>query len=74
MKVPCPNCGLRPYKEFSFGGELVPMDEGDPVADFSRVYLRRNAPGEQEERWFHAHGCRRWFTLSRDTLSNRISE
>ena len=74
MKVPCPNCGLRPYTEFSFGGELVPLDEGDPAADFARVYLRRNAPGRQEERWFHALGCRRWFTLSRDTLTNRIAD
>ena len=26
----------------------------------------------QEERWFHAFGCRRWFQLTRDTVTNRI--
>jgi sarcosine oxidase delta subunit len=22
LKIPCPNCGPRPYTEFSFGGEV----------------------------------------------------
>ncbi|MCH6556372.1 MAG: sarcosine oxidase subunit delta, partial [Chloroflexi bacterium] len=24
------------------------------------------------ERWMHAHGCRRWFNLARDTLTYKI--
>ena len=24
------------------------------------------------ERWYHAHGCRRWFTLSRDTATDAV--
>ena len=32
----------------------------------------RNAPGPQRERWFHAFGCRRWVSLTRDTVTNRI--
>ena len=44
----------------------------DPASDFARVYLRENAPGPQEERWFHAFGCRRWVTVTRDTVENRI--
>lgn len=73
LKIPCPNCGLRPYTEYTFGGELRPLDAaGDREADFRRVYLRENAPGPQRERWFHAYGCRRWLTLRRDTVTNRI--
>ena len=72
MKIECPHCGLRPYTEFSFGGELRDLESRDPEDDFRRVYLRRNAPGLQEERWFHAFGCRRWLTLTRDTVTNRI--
>jgi heterotetrameric sarcosine oxidase delta subunit len=73
LKIPCPNCGLRPYTEYTFGGELRPLDAaGDREADFRRVYLRENAPGLQRERWFHAYGCRRWLTLRRDTVNNRI--
>jgi len=26
----------------------------------------------QEERWYHAYGCHRWFELTRDTVTNRI--
>jgi heterotetrameric sarcosine oxidase delta subunit len=72
IKVPCPNCGPRDHTEFTFGGELRPMDASDPDEDFRRVYLRENAPGEQEERWFHLFGCRRWLTLRRDTVTNRM--
>ena len=28
--------------------------------------------GVLAERWVHAHGCRRWFNLLRDTVSHRI--
>jgi len=38
------------------------------------VYLRENAPGPQEERWFHLFGCRRWLTLVRDTVDNAIGD
>jgi len=73
--IACPNCGPRPYTEFSFGGEL-PEGVGDAStseeADFERVWLRRNVDGVQAERWFHATGCRRWLTLERDTRTNEV--
>lgn len=74
LLVPCPHCGERPYSEFSFGGELRPIEAPDADAEFARVYLRENAAGVQEERWFHLLGCRRWLTLHRDTVANRIVE
>ena len=24
------------------------------------------------ERWFHAHGCRRWFNVARDSVTHEI--
>jgi heterotetrameric sarcosine oxidase delta subunit len=72
IEIPCPNCGRRPSTEFTFGGELRSVESPDAEADFERVYLPRNAPALQEERWFHAFGCRRWLTLRRDTVTNRI--
>jgi sarcosine oxidase subunit delta len=73
--IPCPNCGPRPYNEFTFGGE-PPEGVGDAQTgeeeDFDRVWLRRNVAGVQSERWFHAAGCRRWLTVERDTRSNRV--
>ena len=70
--IPCPNCGPRPYSEFAFGGEVRDLRSADAAADFRRVYLRDNAAGDQSERWFHSFGCRRWLTLTRDTITNRI--
>lgn len=75
LMIPCPNCGARPFTEFWWGGELSPpavADETDVEADFARVWLRVNAAGEQEERWFHFAGCRRWLTIRRDTRTNVI--
>lgn len=70
LEVRCPNCGPRPYTEFTFGGELRDLRSDDSDADFARVYLRDNVAGEQTERWFHSFGCRRWLTLRRDTVTN----
>jgi methylglutamate dehydrogenase subunit B len=72
LRIPCPQCGSRPFTEFTFGGEVRPTSSDDPEEDFRRVYLPVNAPREQAERWFHAYGCRRWLTLRRDALTNRI--
>jgi heterotetrameric sarcosine oxidase delta subunit len=72
LEVPCPHCGLRPSTEFMFGGELRPIGAADPDEDFARVYLSENVAGIQQERWFHAAGCKRWATLSRDTRTNTI--
>ena len=72
LRIPCPHCGPRPSTEFTFGGELREVDAPDVEADFARVYLRVNAAGPQPERWFHARGCRRWLTLRRDTVTDRI--
>jgi len=77
LMIPCPHCGRRPYGEFWCSGELP--DEGhvpdsDPEADYRRVWLRRNVAGDQRERWFHHAGCRRWFSLTRNTLTNAIHD
>lgn len=71
----CPNCGARPREEFSFGGELpgVPdyvTDPNDRVVDY--VWFFDNVRGPSIERWFHDAGCRRWMTVHRDTLADRV--
>lgn len=73
LRIPCPTCGPRPYTEFTYGGELRELGpSGDHEEEYRRVYLRRNPAGPQDERWFHAFGCRRWLTLARDTVTNHI--
>src|ERR1043166_7200368 len=37
LKIDCPNCGPRPFTEFTFGGELRDVRSPDAAADFTRV-------------------------------------
>ena len=36
------------------------------------VWMVNNVRGVTTERWFHAAGCRRWLTLTRDTITDRV--
>lgn len=72
LQIPCPHCGPRPSSEFTFGGEERPIGAADVEADFARVFLPGNVAGVRRERWFHALGCRGWFTIARDTTTDEI--
>ena len=73
--IMCPCCGLRPVDEYRFGGEMPDVPEsvvGDDARDLDRVWMFNNIDGPSMERWFHEGGCRRWFTVTRDTHSDRV--
>jgi heterotetrameric sarcosine oxidase delta subunit len=36
--------------------------------------MRRNPKGTHYERWVHAHGCRRWFNVQRNTVTHVIEK
>ena len=36
------------------------------------LFLRDNTKGVYLERWIHRHGCRRWFNVARNTITNEI--
>jgi heterotetrameric sarcosine oxidase delta subunit len=76
FEIACPNCGPRPSTDFRYGGETRPL--ADPAAEaraeVRRLWMRRNAAGRQEERWFHRDGCRRWVTVVRDTTTNTLEQ
>jgi len=77
LLIPCPHCGERAEVEFSYGGEAHIARPADPAAlDDAAwgeyLFLRDNPKGVMAERWVHAHGCRRWFNLLRDTLTYEI--
>lgn len=74
--IACPRCGRRPVEEFGFGGELrgVPeriTDSAERDVDYAWMY--DNVHGITSERWFHRAGCRRWLTLSRDTVTDTVT-
>jgi heterotetrameric sarcosine oxidase delta subunit len=76
LLITCPWCGPRSQTEFSCGGEghIVrpdPMTASDAEwGDY--LFMRKNPKGLCNERWFHAHGCRRWFHVVRSTVSHEI--
>ncbi|MFO1350936.1 MAG: sarcosine oxidase subunit delta [Gammaproteobacteria bacterium] len=78
LLIHCPWCGPREETEFSYGGEAHIARPPEPYAlsdeqwaDY--LYYRRNPKGKHREQWCHAHGCRRWFNVERDTVSYAIS-
>jgi len=75
--IECPYCGPRDESEFTCGGEAHIVRPADPDAlsdeEWARyLFLRTNPKGTHHERWLHAHGCRRWFNVRRDTVSHVI--
>jgi len=75
--IRCPYCGDRPEIEFHHGGEAHIARPDDPAAlsdaawtDF--VHNRTNPKGLHAERWYHQHGCGRFFNALRDTVSDRL--
>jgi heterotetrameric sarcosine oxidase delta subunit len=73
LLIPCPYCGPREEPEFRYGGEGVAIPEDADDKTWSRfLYYRSSPAGLFAERWVHTHGCRRWFTVVRDTLTHEI--
>jgi sarcosine oxidase subunit delta len=76
LLVPCPYCGPRPEVEFRCGGEAH-VKRPDPATatdqDWAEyLYYRANPKGLHRERWYHVHGCGRWFNTVRDTVSEQF--
>ncbi|MBK0870203.1 sarcosine oxidase subunit delta [Saccharopolyspora sp. HNM0986] len=77
LLIPCPWCGPRNETEFHYGGQSGVQYPVDPGAvsdvDWARfLFYRDNPKGVFAERWSHQAGCRRWFTVRRDTATNEI--
>ncbi|MFV9474358.1 sarcosine oxidase subunit delta [Advenella sp. RU8] len=74
LLIKCPWCGERAESEFAAGGEAGIVRPANPESlsdeawgDY--LFMRKNTRGLQQEQWQHVHGCRRWFTLHRDTVT-----
>jgi len=77
LMIDCPWCGNRDESEFSYGGEAGIRRPAEPekLSDDewgAYLFIRTNPRGPHREQWCHAAGCRRWFNVERDTVSNRI--
>lgn len=77
LLIKCPWCGPRDEHEFRFGGEshLVRPGPYSEVSDETwteYLHFRHNTKGVHQERWLHAFGCRRWFDITRSTVTHEI--
>jgi sarcosine oxidase subunit delta len=77
LLISCPHCGERPEIEFRACGEAGIARPADPSAvsdeDWAAfLYRRTNPRGLHAERWRHVHGCGRFFTVRRDTVTDRF--
>lgn len=79
LLITCPWCGAREETEFRYGGQAHVAYPADPEAlsdeDWAAyLFFRANPKGRFTERWVHTHGCRRWFTTVRDTVTSEFVE
>ena len=72
MRIPCPFCGDRDAHEFTYRGDAAPVRPNDEGALYAYVYERANVAGRMGEHWYHAHGCRNWLVVTRDTTTHEI--
>jgi heterotetrameric sarcosine oxidase delta subunit len=77
LLIGCPWCGPRDETEFHYGGQADVSYPSSPRelsdARWARYVFYRDSPkGPFAERWVHSAGCRRWFNVVRDTVTNEI--
>ena len=74
LRIKCPFCGVRDQTEFRYGGEATRRRPEHPEQASDQewaeyLFYRENPKGRLLERWVHAYGCRQWFNIVRDTVS-----
>ncbi|MCB1332422.1 MAG: sarcosine oxidase subunit delta [Roseivivax sp.] len=76
MRLPCPLCGSRDHREFTYQGAAVMLDRPAPDAGAeawdSYVHLRDNPAGATRELWYHGAGCGAWLVVARDTVTHAV--
>lgn len=76
MRLPCPHCGPRDSREFTYGGaanRTRPDGKStDRAAWCDYIYARDNPVGPHDELWHHSQGCRAWIIVTRDTLTHEV--
>ncbi|MEL6607831.1 MAG: sarcosine oxidase subunit delta [Pseudomonadota bacterium] len=76
MMIPCPICGPRDIREFSYVGHASLLDRPAPDAGSEAwndyLHTRDNIAGVQEELWSHDMGCGAWLIVTRNTATHEI--
>ncbi len=76
----CPHCGEhREEEEFHAKGQAHIARPADPDSCSDKewgeyLFFRKNPRGLHLEMWVHATGCRKFFNVTRDTVTYEIKE
>lgn len=73
IQLDCPWCGPRNVSEFHHHGEVTHRPDpstATPQQWREYLYVRANVAGWTTENWQHGSGCRRFFTIDRNTVTN----
>ena len=75
--IRCPYCGERDLSDFAYGGEahIARPTTSATMSDTEwagYVFQRANPKGLLAERWNHQAGCRRWFNMLRNTVTDEV--
>ncbi|MBX3597335.1 MAG: sarcosine oxidase subunit delta [Rhizobiaceae bacterium] len=77
MLISCPHCGPRDVSEFTYQGDgnrVRPDHASTDIGAWNAyVYDRVNIAGEHNEIWQHSGGCRMHLSVTRNTLTHKIS-
>jgi len=77
MIIPHPLLGPRDVSEFTYLGAATLIDRPAPSeglqAMHDYLYLRDNPAGTHRELWYHANGDRSWLVVTRDTVTQEIT-
>ncbi len=78
MRIDYPLCGPRDLREFAYRGSAKLLDrpgaEAGAAAFDDYLHIRDNPAGPNAELWLHAHGCRAWLRVVRDTRTHAVLE
>ena len=74
MRMPCPICGERDSREFTYKGAAVALDRPDPEAGDAAwddyLHLRDNPAGKTRDLWYHGADCTGWLVVTRNTITH----
>jgi len=77
MRIPCPICGPRDSREFTYKGHATyldrPAEDAGPQAWNAYLHLRDNPAGPTRDLWYHGAGCCAWLLVDRDTATHRVT-
>ncbi|NKX43394.1 sarcosine oxidase subunit delta [Roseicyclus persicicus] len=77
MQIPCPLCGPRDIREFTYKGHATyldrPAEDAAPEAWHAYLHLRDNPAGATRDLWYHGAGCTAWLVVERDTATHAVT-